>query len=100
MKAFILFTTACYVKGSNTNFNFKSKIDKDTGLTVIPVVIVSNQKVQKRNIAFSFSKSPILSKDAGQQTAFLLKMSLPQVFVTHFASKNQLLGFSISGTLA
>ena len=32
-KAFILFTTAWYVKGSNTNFNFKSNIDEDTCLT-------------------------------------------------------------------
>ena len=30
-----------------------SNIDKDTGLTVIPVVIVSNQTVHERNIAFS-----------------------------------------------
>ena len=31
--------------------------------------------------------------------ASLLKMSLPQVFLKHFASKNQLRGLSISGTL-
>ena len=31
---------------------------------------------------------------------FLLKMSLPQVFFTHFEGKNQLPGFSITGTLA
>ena len=42
-----------YVKGCNTDFNFKSNIDKDTGLTVIPVVIVSNQTVHERNTAFS-----------------------------------------------
>ena len=30
-----------------------SNIDKDTGLTVIPVVIVSSQTVHERNIAFS-----------------------------------------------
>ena len=41
------------VKGSNTDYNFKSNIDKDTGLTVIPVVIVSNQTVHERNTAFS-----------------------------------------------
>ena len=35
-------------------------------------------------------KSDILSKDAGH---------LPQVFFKHFASKNQLPGFYISGTL-
>ena len=52
-EAFTLFTAARYVKGSNSNCNFKSNIDKDTGLTVIPVVIVSNQTVHERNIAFS-----------------------------------------------
>ena len=36
-KAFTLFNAACYVKGSNTDYNFKSNIDKDTSLTVIPV---------------------------------------------------------------
>ena len=41
------------VKDSNTNYNFEPNIDKDTGLTVIPVVIVSNQAVHERNIAFS-----------------------------------------------
>ena len=51
-ETFTLFTAACYVKGSNTDYNFKSNIDKDTGLTVIPVVIVSNQTVHERNIAF------------------------------------------------
>ena len=39
-------------------------------------------------------------EDAGHQTAFLLKMSLPQVFFTYFARKNQLPGFSISRTFA
>ena len=31
--------------------------------------------------------------------ASLIKMPLPQVFFKHFASKNQLSGLSISGTL-
>ena len=52
-EAFTLFTAACYVQGSNTDYNFKSNIDKDTGLSVIPVVIVSNQTVHERNITFS-----------------------------------------------
>ena len=47
-----LFTAAYYVKGSNTDYNFISNFDKDTGLTVIPVAIVSNQTVHERNIAF------------------------------------------------
>ena len=52
-EAFALFTTACYVKGSDTDFDFKSNIDKDTtGLTVIPLVIVSNKTVHERNIVF------------------------------------------------
>ena len=45
-------------------------------------------------------ETEILSNDGLNQTVFLLKMSLPQVFFTHFAGKNQLPGFSISGTLA
>ena len=45
-------------------------------------------------------KSDILSKDAGQRPAFLLKMStLQRVSFKHFASKNQLSGFYISGAL-
>ena len=47
--------------------------------------------------------SDILSKNAGHRPALLLKMSLfnssTRVF-KHFASKNQLPGFSIIGTLA
>ena len=38
-------------------------------------------------------KSDILSKDAGHI------IPLPQVFFKHFANKNQLPGFYISGTL-
>ena len=30
-EAFTLFTPACYVKGFNIDYNFKSNIDKDTG---------------------------------------------------------------------
>ena len=41
------------VKDSNTNYNFEPNIDKDTGLTVIPVVIVSNYTVHERSIAFA-----------------------------------------------
>ena len=37
-EVFTLFAAACCFKGSNTDYNFKSNIDKDTGLTVIPVV--------------------------------------------------------------
>ena len=45
-------------------------------------------------------KSGILSKDADHRPASLLKnVTLPQVFFKHFASKSQLLGFYISGTL-
>ena len=45
-------------------------------------------------------KSDILSKDAGHQPAPLLKsVTLPQGFSKHFASKNQLPGFYISGAL-
>ena len=44
--------------------------------------------------------SDILSKDASHGPASLLKMSLFQVFFRHFASKNQLPGLSIIGTLA
>ena len=46
-------------------------------------------------------KSDILSKDAGHRPASLLKMSLFYCFFLfkHFASKNQLPGFYISGTL-
>ena len=39
-------------------------------------------------------KSDILSKDAGHR-----HVTLPQRFFKHFASKNQLPGFYISGTL-
>ena len=46
-EAFTLFTAACYIKGSNTDYNFKWNIDKGTGLTVISVVIVSNQTVHE-----------------------------------------------------
>ena len=38
-------------------------------------------------------KSDILSKDAGRPASFL------EVFFKHFASKNQLPGLAISGTL-
>ena len=41
------------VKDSNTNYNFEPNIDKDTGLTVIAVVIVSNYTVHERSIAFA-----------------------------------------------
>ena len=46
--------------------------------------------------------SGILSKDAGNQPASLLEMSLflPQVIFKHFASKNQPPAFYIRGTLA
>ena len=44
-------------------------------------------------------KSDMFSKEAGHRLPSLLKMSLPQVFFKHFASKNQLLGSSVSGTL-
>ena len=45
-------------------------------------------------------KSDILNKDAGYQPASLLKMSLFHRCFSHFASKNQLPGFSTIGTLA
>ena len=51
-EAFTLFTAACYVK-SNIPERVNSTIDNDNGLTVVPVVIVSNQTVHERNIAFS-----------------------------------------------
>ena len=45
-------------------------------------------------------KSDILSKDAGHRPASLLKMSIfDRCFSKHFASKNQLPSFYISGTL-
>ena len=45
-------------------------------------------------------KSDILNKDAGHRPITLLKMLLfSQVFFKHFASKNQLPGLSLSGTL-
>ena len=51
-------------------------------------------------IALSITKSDILSKDAGQLPASLLKMSLfHRCFLKHFASKNQLPGFYINRTL-
>ena len=51
-KAFALFTAACYVKG-HTDKALKSTTDKDTGLVVLSVVIISNQTIHERNIAFS-----------------------------------------------
>ena len=45
-------------------------------------------------------KIKILSKDAGHRPASLLKMSPFYMFFKHFASKNQLPGFSVTGTLA
>ena len=48
-----------------------------------------NNKYNRMHILTSY-QSDILSKDAGH---------LPQVFFKHFASKNQLPGFYISGTL-
>ena len=44
-------------------------------------------------------KSDMFSKEAGHRLPSLLKMSLPQVFFKHFASKSQLHGFYISGIL-
>ena len=45
-------------------------------------------------------KSDFLSKDAGRRPASLLKMSLFHWrFFKHFASKNQVPGLSVSGTL-
>ena len=44
-------------------------------------------------------KSDILSEKAGHRPASLLKISLFKVFFKHFASKNQLPGFYIIGTL-
>ena len=43
--------------------------------------------------------SDILSKDAGHRPASLLKMLLFHRYFHTFASKNQLPGFSIIGTL-
>ena len=51
-KAFALFTAACYVKG-HTDKALKSMTDKDTGLVVLSVVIISNQTIHERNTAFS-----------------------------------------------
>ena len=49
-----------------------------------------------------FEKNPwnsdILSKDAGRRPLFK-NVTLPQVFFKHFARKNHLRGFYISGTL-
>lgn len=44
-------------------------------------------------------KSDILSKDSGQWSVSSLKMSLPQVFFSHFAGANQVPGFSVSEIL-
>ena len=54
-EAFTLLTAAYYVKGCNTDFNIKSNIDKDTGLTFIPHVIVSTQTKHERNTAFWYN---------------------------------------------
>ena len=51
-EAFTLFTAACYVK-SNIPERVNSTIDNDNGLTVVPVLIVSNKTVHERNNAFS-----------------------------------------------
>ena len=56
-EAFTLFTATYYVKGCNTDFNIKSDIDKDTGLTFILHVIVSTQTKHERNTAFSYNFS-------------------------------------------
>ena len=44
-------------------------------------------------------KSDVFNKEAGHRLPSLLKMSLPQVFFKHFASKNQLRGSYINETL-
>ena len=50
-EAFPLCTAAYYVKG-DTDKALKSTTDKDTSLVVLPVVIISNQTIHERNIAF------------------------------------------------
>ena len=45
-------------------------------------------------------KSDILSKDASHWPEYLVKASLYHIFFTHFDTKNQLTGLSITGTLA
>ena len=55
----------------------------------------NDQIVQKHQ-----RKNDTLSKNAGHRPASLLKnVTLPQMLCTHFASKNQLPDFYISGTL-
>ena len=48
---FTIFTAACYYKSDDTLDC--SEIDKDCNLKVLPVVIVSNETLHERNIAFS-----------------------------------------------
>ena len=49
-EAFILYTAACYYRSHDID---GACIDKDAGLKVLSVVIVSNETIHERNIAFS-----------------------------------------------
>ena len=52
-EAFTVFTAACYIKGSlSVIHDLNLTVDKDTGLNVIPVSIISNQTLHEKNIAF------------------------------------------------
>ena len=49
-EAFILYTAACYYRSHDID---GACIDKDAGLKVLSVVILSNETIHERNIAFS-----------------------------------------------
>ena len=55
-EAFTLFTAACYFK-SNTEQGIET--DKDSRLYVLPLVVVSNQTIHERNIAFACNNKVI-----------------------------------------
>ena len=48
-EAFIVFTAACYIKGSlSVVHDLNLTIDKDTGLNVIPAAVISIQTFMKK----------------------------------------------------
>ena len=57
-EAFTLYTCVCYTK-IEVPTAIKHKVDKETGLNIINVIIVSNETKHERNIAFSCNNKVI-----------------------------------------
>ena len=52
-ETFTVVTAACYIKGSlSVVHDINLTVDKDTGLNVIPVAIISNKTLHEKNRTF------------------------------------------------